>query len=367
MGIDRINDLKLHTAPLQSQLLVALQRVLESGWFVLGTELSAFEQEFASYCGVNHAVGVANGTDALELALRALEIGAGDEVLTAANAGMYATSAILAIGAIPVFVDVEAKHLTIDPDALIPLIGPKTRAIIATHLYGRMADMLALQKIADQHHLVLIEDCAQAHGAICDGMRAGAWGNAAAFSFYPTKNLGALGDGGLVTCKDEAVAQRLRSLRQYGWDSKYSAKFAHGRNSRLDEVQAAMLRVKLPFLDTWNKRRREIACLYVNHAQHPLIQHPEVQGEDYVAHLYVLRSNYRDTLADYLRVHNISTDIHFPLLDYQQHTLRHRFSDVHLPVSEKTAAEILTLPCYPELNDISVHQICDVIRAWNGQ
>ena len=240
MQLGTINDLRAHTAPLAEALIAAMQRVVSSGWFALGPEVHAFEEEFAAYCGARHCVGVASGTDALELLLRALEVGPQDEVVTASNAGMYSTAAILAVGATPVYADVDPATLTLSPQAVDPHITPRTKVMIATHLFGRMADVIGLRALAEKHGVALVEDCAQCHGASQNGKRAGWWGDGAAFSFYPTKNLGALGDAGAVVTSDVALARRVRNLRQYGWHDKYIVSDRGGRNSRLDELQAAL-------------------------------------------------------------------------------------------------------------------------------
>lgn len=360
-----INNLIQHTHALRDPLLAAITRVVDSGWFIHGPEVDAFEVEFAAWCGAAHGVGVANGTDAIELALRALGVRAGDEVIIAANAGMYCVTALHAIGAVPVFADVDECHLNIDPAAVAAAIGSRTTAVVATHLYGRMASMRELSALCSKHALALIEDCAQAHGAELDGIRAGAWGDAASFSFYPTKNLGALGDGGLVTCRDTAVAQRVRRLRQYGWSRKYIVSDGPARNSRLDEIQAAVLRVKLPHVTGWNARRRAIAERYAATA-HPLLRHPDVRGTDYVAHLYVLRTPERASLQQHLKLAGVGSDIHYPLLDTQQPTMR-AFAAAKLPNSTEAAARILSLPCYPELDDEAVERICAALTEWSAE
>lgn len=362
----QINNLSSHTNALREQLLVAITRVIDSGWFILGPELEAFEREFAAWCGAVHGIGVANGTEAIELALRALGVKAGDEVIVAANAGMYSTTALLAIGATPIFADVDPIHLNIDPTAVAALIGPRTAAIIATHLYGRMARMPELKSLASQHGIALLEDCAQAHGASINGVRAGAWGDAASFSFYPTKNLGALGDGGLVTCRDADVAERLRRLRQYGWSKKYIVVDGPARNSRLDEIQAAVLRVKLPLVDGWNAQRRKIAATYAA-ITHPRLRHPDVVGDDYVAHLYVLRTLQRESLQGHLAQAQIATDIHYPLLDPQQPVLKNSDSFAHLPNSLRASAEVISLPCYPELPADAIARVCAALTDWKGE
>ena len=358
-----INDLSRLVRTERGRIMAAIARVVDRGWFVLGPELEAFETEFARYCGVAHAVGVANGTDALELALRALDVASGDEVIVAANAGCYSTTALRAIGAQPVYADVDQRHLNIDPSAAAAAITPRTKAIIATHLYGRMANIAVLRDLCSRHGLALLEDCAQAHGARRGGIAAGAWGNAAAFSFYPTKNLGALGDAGLVTCCEDRTALRLRRLRQYGWQDKYVAIDGPARNSRLDEIQAAVLRERLPALDTRNRRRREIAAAYAA-VRHPAITHPDVDGDDYVAHLYVVRTAHRDALREYLRGHGIASEVHYPVLDVDQPALSGQIARCVLPVSVLAAAEIVSLPCYPEMRDDEVQQVCLALNEW---
>ncbi|TNF36671.1 MAG: DegT/DnrJ/EryC1/StrS family aminotransferase [Gammaproteobacteria bacterium] len=367
MSLDKINDLGLHNGgSLQEELAAALTRVLASGWFVLGPEVQAFEKEFAAYCGVKHCVSLANGTDALELVLRGVGVDAGDEVITAANAGMYSSTAILAIGAKPVYADIEESSMLLSVKAAEAAITKHTKAIIVTHLYGQMADMPAFRAMADKYAIPLIEDCAQSHGAASGGKRVGAWGDAAAFSFYPTKNLGALGDGGAVVSSSEMIASRVRALRQYGWESKYQVAHRGGRNSRLDEMQAALLRIKLQRLDNWNRKRRDIALAYNHGIKHPAIRLPQVNGEDYVGHLYVIRLNRRDALRDYLKQHGIASEVHYPILDYRQPAVSAQYREVSLPISEKTTSEILTLPCYPELTMAEVEKVCEVINGWHA-
>ena len=262
MSIDKINDLSLHNSAIAEGLHKAAARVIDSGWYAMGPEVAAFEKAFAAYCGVTDAIGVANGTEAIELALRALDINVGDEVITVANAGFYSSTAIRAIGAVPVYVDIQESNLLMDVACAEKAITPKTKAIIITHLFGQLADMQPLCALAKKHGIALVEDCAQSHGATANGKRAGSFGDIAAFSFFPTKNLGALGDGGAVATSDAALAARVRSLRQYGWTTKYTVADGGARNSRLDEMQAALLSVKLPLLDGWNEKRRQIAKHY---------------------------------------------------------------------------------------------------------
>jgi aminotransferase EvaB len=365
MSIDRINDLALHNRTLAGELHAAAGRVIDSGWYALGPEVADFEQAFAAYCGVSHAVGVANGTDALELALRAVGVQAGDEVITVANAGFYASTAIHAIGAVPVYADIQTHDLLLDPQDAARCISSKTRAIIVTHLFGQLADMAPLQALARSHGIALVEDCAQAHGARRAGQRAGSIGDVAAFSFFPTKNLGALGDGGAVVTRRDDVAARVRSLRQYGWASKYTVTDSGARNSRLDELQAALLSVKLPHLDGWNSRRRAIAARYAESITHPRITVPAIAGEDHVAHLYVIRSAQRDSLKLHLQQHGIGCDIHYPVLDYRQPAVAAVHAGVSLAATEHVLQEILTLPCYPELELAEVDAIVACINRWS--
>lgn len=343
----------------------AALRVLRRGWFILGPETERFEREFAAYCGARHCVGVGSGTDALEIALRAAGVGPGDEVAAAANAGLYATCAIRAVGAQPLYVDVDPGAALMSPASLAGAIGPATRAVIATHLYGRMAPMPELLRIAGSR-VAVIEDCAQAHGAVLEGRKAGSWGVAGCFSFYPTKNLGACGDAGAVVTSDEALASRARSLRQYGWTAKYESGTAGGRNTRLDEIQAAILCDRLPLLDAENRRRREIARRYTAALAGRRDPVPPPGGDaDWVAHLYVVRSARRAELRAWLDSRGIRTDVHYPIPDHRQpsqEALPRRSTD--LPVTERLAGEVLSLPCFPELEDAEIEAVIAAILEW---
>ena len=341
-----------------------LQRVADSGWYVLGPSVRDFEAAFARYVGVDHAVGVANGTDAIALALRALGVGAGQRVLTVANAGCPGSAAIAQVGAQVNWVDVDEQRLTLAPDALAQALaaGP-VAAVIATHLYGQMADMPAIAALCRQAGVPLIEDCAQAHGAALDGRRAGRWGLLACFSFYPTKNLGALGDGGAVVTGDAALAERLRALRQYGWVRKYEVAVAGGVNSRLDELQAAVLAAKLPHLDAANVRRRAIAARYSGALADLPLQCPPTPGADHVMHLYVVRTPRRAALQAHLAAHGIASDVHYPIADHLQLIWAHQPS-LHLPVTEAACAQVLSLPCYPGLSDAQSEQVIEAVRGF---
>jgi dTDP-4-amino-4,6-dideoxygalactose transaminase len=278
---------------------------------------------------------------------------------------MYGTTAVLACGAEPVFVDVDPATHTLDPESLEAALGEgRIDTVIATHLYGRLADMEAILALADRHGFTVFEDCAQAHGARdAAGRRAGSFGNAASFSFYPTKNLGAIGDGGAVATNDPRVADTLRKLRQYGWSAKYRNELPGGRNSRLDELQAAFLRVMLPHLDDWNARRREIANRYSRDIRNERIRPPAASGEEYVAHLYVVRASDRAGLQRHLAEAGIGSDVHYPIGDHRQPLFGNRFTSTTLPVTEAACEDVLTLPCFPELTD---DEATRVIQACNS-
>jgi dTDP-4-amino-4,6-dideoxygalactose transaminase len=357
-----INDLRRHAAALRHIVNPAVERVIDRGYYVLGPECAAFEQEFALYCGVGHCVGVANGTDALELSFRALGLGEGSRVATVANAGLYTVTALRAIGAVPIFVDVDPITQLMDLRILAGMSG--FDAIVVTHLFGRLHDMDELMRIAARASVPVIEDCAQAHGASRNGRRAGSFGSVASFSFYPTKNLGAAGDGGGILTNDPAIAERARILRQYGWDKKYHSVVAGGRNSRLDELQAAILRVKLPLLDQWNERRREIASQYSRRIVNPRIICPSVPEDGYVAHLYVATCDDREGLRQHLHESGIVTDVHYPVPDHFQPSLANAGPWPTLPVTEKLARQNVTLPCYPELRDDEVDRVINSINGW---
>lgn len=359
--MNKINDLFRHNAVYGAELEAASKRVIQSGWFALGPEVAAFEQEFAEFCQCSHAIGVANGTEALELALRAVGVSAGDEVVTVANAGFYTSTAVLRIGALPVYCDIDPVHMLLDPAQLPLCLSNKTKAIVVTHLFGTAVDVDAVLKIAQPLGIAVVEDCAQAHGAKWQGETVGGLTDIAAFSFFPTKNLGALGDGGAVTTQSDLLAQRVKQLRQYGWEKKYYVAEAGACNSRLDELQAAMLRVKLPHLAAMNKRRRAIAARYNAGLSEALLK-PQALDERYVGHLYVVRTAQRAALQNYLQQQQIGTDIHYPVLDCDQSVWRAGRSAEPLPVSRKACAEILTLPCFPEMTDAEVDHVIAVVN-----
>lgn len=359
------NDLKRHYQALKPLIDEAALRVLESGWYILGPEVAAFEEEFAAYIGANHCIGVANGTDALEISLRALGIASGDEVITVANAGMYSTSAIRSLNARPVFADIDPLTFQMDAACLESVITSRTRAIIVTHLYGHIADIADILAITRRYGLALIEDCAQAHGAGRNGHKAGSWGDLGCFSFYPTKNLGALGDGGAIVTSDHHLAEKIRRLRQYGWGQKYDAQLANGRNSRLDELQAAILRLQLPLLDEWNQRRRQIAGQYHMGLKLTSLQLPDpCVSEEMVYHLYVVRCSQRDKLRQALRQRGIGCDVHYPIPDHLQLACRDlAYKPGILPQSERAAQEVLSLPCFTELKSVELEEVIQAVQA----
>jgi dTDP-4-amino-4,6-dideoxygalactose transaminase len=366
-----VNALARHVAPMRARLLAAMTEVLDGGPYVLGPAVEAFEAAFAAWCGVAHCIGVGNGSDAIELALKAVGVTPDDRVVVAANAAMYATGAALACGAEPVFVDV-GDDATLDPAALDACLArmaaghaPPVRAVVLTHLYGRVADVAAIAALCTRHGVALVEDCAQAHGAraACGG-RAGSFGDAGTFSFYPTKNLGALGDGGAVTCRDPAIAARVRALRQYGWGDKYVNVLGGGRNSRLDALQARLLLEQLPDVDGWNARRRDIARRYSATIRHPAIRVPPPPRDGDVAHLYVVECEARDALRAHLAAAAIGSDVHYPLPDHRQPCFGDRHAGVRLPVTERLARTVLTLPLFPELRDDEADRVVDACNRF---
>jgi len=344
MGKIPFLDLKQPYLELKEELDCAYQRVMDSGWFVHGAELKAFESEFADYCNVKYCIGVGNGLDALHLILRAMDIGEGDEVIVPSNTFIATWLAVSYAGATPVPVEPDEKTYNIDPNRIETAITAKTKAIMPVHLYGQPADMDPLLETATRHHLKVIEDAAQAHGARYKGKRTGSLGDAAGFSFYPGKNLGAFGDGGAVTTNDSTLAERVRRLSNYGSQVKY-AHDVKGFNSRLDELQAAFLRVKLRKLDEWNGRRKVIADMYLKElACLSDLTLPYVPyWAEPVWHLFVVRTSKRDQLQKYLEDQGIQTLIHYPVPPHKQGAYK-EMSDLMLHVSEKLHGEVLSLP-----------------------
>ena len=344
-------DLKRQYESIKEEINGAIIRVLERGNFILGEEVSKFEEEFSSYCNVKYGIGVASGTDALTLAIRALGIGRGDEVITVPNTFIATVDAIVRNGAKPVFVDIDEESYNIDVNKIEEKITKNTRAVIPVHMYGQPADMDPILDIAEANNMYVIEDASQAHGAEYKGKKVGSLGDIAAFSFYPSKNLGAVGDAGIIVTNNEELADKIRVLRNYGQRKKYYHDFI-GYNSRLDEIQAAVLRVKLKYLDVWNEKRRELAKIYneqfsdVREIKPPI----EMDYAKHVYHLYVIRCKNRDELRQYLKSKGISTGIHYPIPIHLQEAYKYLgYRSGDFPITEKYADEILSLPMFPEL------------------
>jgi dTDP-4-amino-4,6-dideoxygalactose transaminase len=358
-------DLKAGYLELQAELDAACRRVLESGWYVLGGEVEAFEQEFAAYCGVRHCIGVGNGLDALHLILRAMGIGPGDEVIVPANTFIATWLAVSYAGATPVGVEPDEETGNIDPSRIEAAITSRTKAILPVHLYGQPADMDPICDIARRHGLRLVEDAAQAHGARYKCRRAGALADAAGFSFYPGKNLGAFGDGGAVTTDDAELAEKIRLLRNYGSRQKYLHE-EQGYNSRLDELQAALLRVKLRKLDQWNARRRAVAAsLSEALSQHSLLSAPTVPDwAESSWHLYVVRSPDREQVQRHLAEAGIGTLIHYPVPPHRQQAYATLgYGSGQFPLSERLAAEVLSLPMGPHLTADQLDHLTGCLRG----
>ncbi|HEX6323026.1 MAG TPA: DegT/DnrJ/EryC1/StrS family aminotransferase [Vicinamibacterales bacterium] len=357
----RIPFLSLTPGDDAPEIRAAIDRVITRGWFVLGPELEAFEQEFAAASGAAHAVGVGTGTDALALSLMALGVGAGDEVITSPLSAAYSALAIMMAGARPVFADIDPERLTVAPELVERAITPKTKAILPVHLYGQPADMPALAEIAARRGLLLVEDCCQAHLAMATGRPAGTWGAAGAFSFYPTKNLGALGDGGAVITSDAALAAKLRRLRNGGQTSRYHhAEF--GVNSRLDEMQAAILRARLPRLAGWTAARRALAARYRERLEGAPVQVPAEYDAGHVYHLFPVLSTERDALQARLREAGIETLIHYPLAIPQQEAMR-SVRPAACPVAARVASQVLSLPLHPDLPAGAVDEIARAVAS----
>jgi dTDP-4-amino-4,6-dideoxygalactose transaminase len=362
-------DSAAQTSELMDEIRPALERVIHSQRFILGEEVAAFEREIASYLGVRHAVGVSSCTDALTIALSALGIGPGDEVITTPYTFFATTGAILRVGARPVFADIERAGFNLDPACVARAITARTRAILPVHLFGQAADMTALKALSDRHSLHLIEDAAQALGATLHGQRVGALGDFGCFSFYPTKNLGAFGDGGLITTNDDARADLARSLRSHGFGEKHHSQRLGG-NFRLDALQAAVLRVKLPYLEGFNARRRKNAQHYLEACAAPgaELQFPrELPGRRHVYHQFVVRSPQRDALAAHLALRGIRTERYYPVpIHLQQGCAQLGYELGDFPEAEAAARELLALPIFPELEDWMLNAVADALRELGG-
>jgi dTDP-4-amino-4,6-dideoxygalactose transaminase len=342
--------------------------VLDSGWYILGDEVAAFEAEFAAYLGTEHAVGVGSGTEAIHLALAACEIGAGDEVVTVSHTAVATVAAIELTGATPVLVDVDPTTMTLNPAKLYSAITSRTKAVLSVHLYGQSADMAAICDVAARRGLRVIEDASQAHGATWNGRRVGSIGDIGCFSLYPTKNLGGLGDGGIVATADADLAQRMRSLREYGWERRFISE-RPGWNTRLDEMQAAVLRVKLSHLGRFTERRREIAARYDVGLRDLELQPPVRRTDDgHAFHLYVVRAKQRNQLLEFLRSREIGASLHYPEPVHRQPAYLNRLPGSNdLPETERLADEILSLPIYPELSSCDQQRVIEAVTAFYGE
>ncbi len=353
-----------------AEIDAAVARALGSGWYILGAEGRAFEAGFAAWLGAAHAVGCGNGTDALALALRALEIGPGAAVATVSHTAVATVAAIEMAGAVPVLIDIDPLHYTMDASELADVLAspppglPPIRAVIPVHLYGQAADLDAILPLCERHSVAVIEDCSQAHGATLGARRLGTLGTIGTFSLYPTKNLGALGDGGVMATNDPALAERLTALRQYGWRTHYVSD-AVGINSRLDEIQAAILSVKLRHLDAGNAARRAIAARYDAALEGGSLAPPARRpGAEHVFHQYIVRSPDRDALRARLREASVGTGVHYPVPVHLQPAYADRIAlgPAACRASERAAAEVLSLPMFPELTDAQVSAVCEALR-----
>jgi len=340
----------------------AIHRVLSSGWFILGKEVESFEQRFSEYCSCSFGIGVGSGTEALQVSLLACGVVQGDEVITVANAGVPTVAAITLTGATPVFVDIDSKSYNVDASQIERKITKNTKVVIPVHLYGQCADMDPIMTIAKKYNLKVIEDACQSHGALYKGRKSGSIGDIGCFSFYPTKNLGAYGDGGMVVTNNIELATKLRLLRNYGQTQRYKHEIK-GLNSRLDEIQAAILNVKLKYLDNWNSRRIEIAEIYNKQIKNEIIIKPGiVEYGTHVYHLYIIACKYRDKLQEYLNKSGIQTLIHYPTPVYLQKAYKELGFNNSCQITEDYSNMILSIPLYPEMNEDEINYICEVLN-----
>ena len=363
-----MNDFKADPPELRAAMYGAVQRVLESGWYVLGHEVRGFEQAWADVCGVAHGIGVGNGMDAIEIALRSLGIGKGDEVITTSMTAFATVLAILRAGATPVLADIDPDTALLSIESVQRCISPKTRAVVLVHLYGQVRAMDQWEKTCREYGILLIEDCAQAHLASWRGRVAGSFGAAGSYSFYPTKNLGAVGDGGMMVTSDESVALHASQLRNYGQSERYLHPLL-GMNSRLDEIHAAMLLERMKWLPEFTKRRRQIASAYCDGIQSPFVESlalPE-EPESHVYHLYVLKSPQRDALMGYLKEEGVQSLIHYPVpVHHQRSCTELRRDPQGLVNCEQHAAECVSIPCHPAMTDSEIDRVMDVVNGYRG-
>ena len=356
-------NLKATNQAYEAQITEAITQTVCSGWYILGERLKQFEIDFANYCGAKHCIGVANGLDALTILLKASEFSDNSEIIVPANSYIATILAVSNANLIPVFVEPKLENYLIDPQAIEQAISPKTKAILVTHLYGKCCDMDEINKIAQKYNLKVFEDAAQAHGAIYQNKKAGNLSDGAGFSFYPSKNLGAMGDAGAITTNDDALAEKIYSLRNYGSSQKYIFDY-QGYNSRMSEIQATILNVKLPYLDADNDFRRKIAKRYLSEIHNPKIILPPTDSiDDDVWHLFVIRVENRDRFRQFLSEHGIGTDIHYPLAPHQQLAYK-SWSSLTLPITEKIHFEVLSLPLNTALTDQEISYIIYFINKY---
>ncbi len=352
-------DLKKINSRYREEMIAACTAVIDSGWYIQGEHVTRFESQFSAYCGTDHCVGVANGLDALVLALRAWKdlgmLKSGDEVIIPANTYIASILAVTENGLVPRFVEPDEKTLNISAENILKSINSKTRVILPVHLYGRLAPMVEIMDIARQYELLVLEDAAQAHGALLNGKRAGSWGHAGAFSFYPGKNLGALGDAGALVSNDQVLVENVRRLGNYGSSEKY-INTAKGVNSRLDEMQAALLTIKLEDLDRVSEQRRQIASFYCQNIKNPNVEMLALGGEDHVYHLFVIRSEFRDELSEHLQKCGVQTLVHYPIPPHKQDAYK-EFNNLNLPITEKIHNEIISIPIGPEMSEADVNLV----------
>jgi aminotransferase EvaB len=363
------NDLTRFSNSMLKEIEGKLLGIIRSGPYILGEEVACFENELAAYIGNKEAVGVASGTDALILSLLAAEVGVGDIVLTMANSGSYTTVATKAVGAEPAFVEISPETLQMTLENLVRSIevlaslGHRPKAVVVTHLFGQLnSEIIHISKYAFENNLILIEDCAQAIGASINRQRAGSFGDLSTFSFYPTKNLGAMGDGGAISGKNLNLIKKVRNLRQYGWESKYSIETPLGRNSRLDEIQAAVLRIKLNYVEEWNLKRRQIFRRY-NSSASPSVKFFGQLDESFVAHLcpIIVNAKTQAQLIEYFSAHKISASVHFPVPDHKQKIEMLYKTAVDLSETENACSRLVTIPIFPELTESEIQQVCSAL------
>lgn len=356
-------DMSKMNEKIEYEIMESIKKVYEKSDFILGKEVEKFEKEFANYCETKYCIGVGNGLDALHLILRGYDISSGDEVIVPSNTYIATVLAITYAGAKPIFVEPNEKTYNLNPNLIKDKITKNTKAIISVHLYGQTCEMDEINKIAKENNLIVIEDNAQSQGGLYKNRKSGSLGNAAGTSFYPTKNIGALGDGGAITTNDKDLADKIKMLRNYGSNKKYLYEYK-GYNSRLDEIQAAILMAKLKYLDEWNEYRRKIASIYINNIDNKKIIHPSELDEcKHVYHQFIIRSEYRDELQEYLTKNNISTMIHYPIPIHKQKAYE-EYKNENLPIASKLADEVLSLPIYPYISENEVYNLIKIINKF---